>query len=49
MKETYIDKKIENISRKEVFRTIIDFFEIAIDYYIVLIDIFARLINLKEE
>ena len=49
IKENYIDKKIININRKEVFRKIIDTFVTAIESFNLLISLFNRLINFEEK
>ena len=49
VKENYIDKKIMNINRKEVFRKTTDTFAAAIESFNLLINLFDRLANFEEK
>ena len=49
IKENYIDKKIMNINRKEVFKKTIDTFVAIIESFNLLISLFNYLINFEEK
>ena len=49
MKKSYINKKIININREEVFRKTINTFAVAIESFNLFISLFNRFINFKEK
>ena len=49
MKESYIDKKIANINREEVFRKTTDTFIAAVESFNLLISLSNRLIDFEEK
>ena len=49
IKENYIDKKIANINREEVFRKIADTFVAAVESFDLLISLFNYLINFEKK
>ena len=49
IKENYIDKKIANINREEVFRKIVDTFVATIESFNLFISLFDRFINFEEK
>ena len=49
MKEDYINKKIININREEVFKKITNTFAAAIESFDLFISLFDRFINFEEK
>ena len=49
MKENYIDKKIANINREEMFRKTADTFIAAVESFDLLISLFNCLTNFEEK